>query len=478
MDKNAILPFLKKNAFALSCGGVAVAAVVSVFYPFGGMRDALQERSTTESGHYATLANYVKPRTLPKVDPAVTTPVDLKAFPNAQQVEVGKKAVADLAVESEKAMDVLLGLNDLTVHPVLIPEVLPLPVSDTPKLRFVDVYKRVLSTDPAVSGLGPPAVDPPVQADPDSGTPMAVDDLLAGSPTKNLCNDVLRAGMPADLKLIDARKSYVFEHKFRPQYIQSSDHVVVNQAEVDKAFADAAKDLPDQLNHQIADTRRVYLDAAAFPPNPNLLVPGNPSLSDIWFAQLSLWMQADTARAVAQIDAGSRRVADSPVKRVLKLELGAGAAMYRLPVAATGAAGAAPSTAGDTAVLPPAFNLSPTGRTSNGMYDVVPFTLLVDVEAAHVNDFINALTRGRLTYVYNQNLYAIDSTALLSAQGYYYGPAPVVRLQLYGEELFLRKWTMKVMPQRVLQTLGLIPGGPAGTAGGGGAAPVNQPDDH
>ena len=107
------------------------------------------------------------------------------------------------------------------------------------------------------------------------------------------------------------------------------------------------------------------------------------------------------ARAVAEIDAPSTGVATSPVKRILRLET-LPVPMYRLAGAGGTPGGsevAAATPGSETTPLTPNYTVSPTGRTSNGMYDVVPFSLTADVEAGQVNQFIHALTHDRLIYV-------------------------------------------------------------------------------
>ena len=470
MDKDKILTFVKKNAFALACGIVAVAAVVAAFYPFGGMVQQLADKAQQEAANYATLTGFVHVRHLPQVDPKKTTPVDLAGFPTPAQVKVGKDAVLELTAQSEAALNVVVALNDTNkAHPLLVPGALPEPVSAAPKFLFVDVYKRALSTDPTMSGEGAPTIAPPIQANPTPSVPMAADEKLAGVHAQNLANDILHAGEPADAKLIDARRIWLRDNVYAPRIVTGPDQVAINQAEVDKAFADASKQVPDDLNRETAAARPVYLDKDAFSVLPSFISSNNnPQMADIWFAQLSFWMQRDMSVAVAEINAGSTGVATSPVKRLLKLSLPA-VPMYLFPGASGTAATGGPSPATETQALPSTFTLGPSGRASNGMYDVVPFRLVVDVEADHVNRVLETLVRNRLIYVNNEDLYTIDP-ASLAPLGYLYGAHPVVRLVITGEELFLRKWTVPLMPNRIKELLLLMapPGGTLTPLGGPG----------
>ena len=507
MDKTKILDFIKKNAFALCCGIVAIVAVVASFYPFSGMVTTLSAKASEEAASYDTLKNLTHPRKFPQVDPTKANPVELTSFPNDEQVAAGKAAVASLAAQSAAAFNVLVAHNDDTVvHPVLVREALPTPASDTPKFTFSRVYKNVLSTDPTMSGVGSPTVPPPVQANPtrQQMTPMAIDERLQAARAMNLCNDILRAGAPADVKLIEARKAWLKTNVYDVQLIADQAGTFVNAAEVTAKMTADFLQLPDQINQEIADRSKVYLDPNAFSVNPSIVSASNPQMQDIWFAQLSLWVQSDISKAVAAANAGLdsvaspmssvidngsapattgpsdvpplRGIALSPVKRVLRLDLRP-IPMYQFATPSGG-----PATTDETAPQVLTYGASPTGRTSNKMYDVVPFRLTIDVEADHVNQFIATLTRDRLIYVYNQDVYSIDP-ASLTQQGFLYGSKPVVRLLLSGEELFLRKWTMPLMPIQIKYHLGIEtppPGSKIQPWGGGsvdnGAAPGMSPD--
>jgi hypothetical protein len=497
MDKTKILDFIKKNAFALSCGIVVIAAVIGAFYPFNNMVADLSTRAGQEASQEGTIKGFTRPRHFPQVDPTKTTPVELPSFPNKDQVKVGQDAVKKLESESQASLNVLVSLNGDNVHPLLVPSALPLPPTETAKFTFADVYKRALSLDPTESGLGAPLVPPPVQANRQQPTPMAVDERLAAVRAVNLCNDVLRAGAPVDQKLLHDREAWMKTAIYDPRLIGDNSGAYVNQAEVTADMTADFLQLPDQMNAEIAARSHVYLDPSAFAVNSSMLSAANPQVDNIWFAQLSFWVQTDIARAVAAANANLDSVADltlgapdappvptangepplrgvaaSPVKRILRLD------MKPIPMYQFATSGGGPVSADETAALPPTFGASPTGRTSNKMYDVVPFRLTVDVEADHVNRFISVLTRDRLIYVYNQDVYTIEPQSL-APMGFLYGSKPVVRLVLSGEELLLRKWTVPLMPLRIQYLLGLAtppPGSKIQPLGGGDAANPAMPN--
>ena len=64
------------------------------------------------------------------------------------------------------------------------------------------------------------------------------------------------------------------------------------------------------------------------------------------------------------------------------------------------------------------------------------------------------LGQNRLIDVYNIDVSTVD-TAERAAAGFMYGANPVVQLNLQCEALFMREWTVPLMPQTVKQELGI-----------------------
>jgi len=89
------------------------------------------------------------------------------------------------------------------------------------------------------------------------------------------------------------------------------------------------------------------------------------------------------------------------------------------------------------------------------VYDVIPFTVKLDVDAAQVPRVLQEMSRNKLVTVTNCSVSSID-LGLMQANGYYYGSNPVVTLDLTCESLLLRKWTEPLMPLRVKQALGIV----------------------
>ena len=71
--------------------------------------------------------------------------------------------------------------------------------------------------------------------------------------------------------------------------------------------------------------------------------------------------------------------------------------------------------------------LSPTGRQSNGLFDVVHFDVELEIDASKVPHVLDGL--GSKRYISVIQLESIDSvdSALSRGMGYYFGPRPCVK---------------------------------------------------
>jgi hypothetical protein len=465
MNKDAIFSFAKKNMLSLVCGVVAILAVAATFYPLGDMVTTLHDSANTVAQDYNTLTGFTKPRNMPTTDPTNADPGKLTGFPNQATVTWGQNQNARLIKTSQDVLHYVQEANQKGHEPVVAGAFAPTSPQSV-LFAFAKTYALVLTTDPTISGLGDPSANPP----------LAVDPTLHASAQVNLQNDILHGGLPPTLEEIKTASTALWTDKYQPMIILKNG-VPVNQLELQTAYNTEVATLPLKMKHEAAKKHKIYVEKDAFTVNPAIPPHDPPKPDDMWYAQLQLWMQRDLATAIAEENAKSTSILDSPVKRLISMYMPA-ASMYVFPPAsAAGGAGGQPGMGGvpaaakDTDPIPPIYSVSPTGRYSNGMYDVLAFRLTVDVDASKVNEFIETLSHQRFITVNIQNEYALDANTE-SARGYLYGSNATVRLVLDGEMLFMRSWTFDMMPERVKQALGLIPGAtPAGMPAGGGGGP-------
>ena len=468
MNKDAILTFVKKNILSITCGLVAILCVAAIFYPIGGWFSTLQDAANTQSQDFATLNGFIKPRKMPISDPAKADPGDLPGFPTPLYIKAGNDANARWLAYSQEMLKDVKDLNQ-NGHALLVADELPNPQSESTSFYFAKLYKLVLSTDPTISMAGDAAAKPPVPPDPN----------LATSQRQNLQNDILHGGLPPTIDEIKDGTASLWKDSYQPLVVEKNG-TPVNLVELQTQFQAEAALLPQKMKGEAAKKHKMYVEKDAFTISPTIQPDVKPQPSDMWYAQMQLWIQQDLCTAISEENTSAANVLDAPVKRLLSMAVPP-APMYVFPPASAGGAmggaggtGGVPATINDTQAIPPIFTTSVTGRYSNGMYDVVPFRLTVDMDATKVNEFIEALSHQRLITVTNENIFALDAETE-SSHGYLYGPVSTVRLQLEGEMLFLRAWTQPLMPDRVQMALGLI-ATPAGmTPGGGGLGPVGMP---
>jgi hypothetical protein len=439
MNTEKIMDVIKKNLLIILCAVVAIAALIAAYWPVGNFFAELQTQTQQRAAMYGTLNGLLtKPRNLPLTDPSKTTQDPLPYFPTEAIIAEGKKATDEVSEESKKMVQNVINLNQAS-HPLLVSDAVPAPVSDTPKFRFRDLYKLVLSTDPAVS----------IKTNPD----------LQAAKQPNLYNDMLQAAMPPLETDITAKEADAWTNQYQQRIIYSNGQPV-NKDEVDAAYAKAKALIPDQMKSDVATQHKIYASPDVLVLEPNVVGPGVPDVYNIWMAQMRLWIQQDVCSAIAQANAKATNVLDSPVKRLIKLGIPQGTYVLPSGTAAGGAAVAAavavPVEGGDIAVLPKNTNVSPTGRVCNAMYDVVSFSLVIDVQASQIPYVLATLSQNRLIDVYNMDIISVDNAEQHNA-GFLYGTEPVVRLSLKCEGLFMRSWTAPYMPTAVKAMLGIAP---------------------
>jgi hypothetical protein len=446
MNSAKVIEIIKKNLLSVLCGVVALVAIIATFWPVGGFFAELQTLTEQRAAQYGSLQTLLtKPRQLPLTDPAKTVQDPLQSFPTEPIIAEGDKATKGVSAQSKKMVENVVAMNRAN-HPLLVPDALPNPQSDAPKFRFRDLYKLVLSTDPNMS----------VKTNP----------YLQAAKQSNLWNDVLNGGIPPTDVEIGEKEKELWDNEYSIRIIYSNNQAI-NLTDVTASYNAAKALVPGQMKSKVATEKKVYISPDAFTLNPNVVGSGTPNPYDIWNAQLHLWIQQDVAAAIAQANAKAQNILDAPVKRLLKLTIPLTPTPYVMAPAAAGAPGTAPPPAapvenGDITPLPKVPAVSPAGRVCNPMYDVVHFTLVIDVDASQIPFILASLSQNRLIDVYNMDVLSVD-TAEEQKLGFLYGPRSVVELNLQCEALFMRSWTVPWMPDQVKKQLGIAspaPGAP------------------
>lgn len=204
-----------------------------------------------------------------------------------------------------------------------------------------------------------------------------------------------------------------------------------------------------------------------------------PSVDDLWYAQVALWMQEDVFRALgalneetaAKLPEEARWVAYLPVKRLIKFTMGnyipkgaegegGGGGGFLggrpgMPGGGMGSSGTELLTAGSTAVF--------TKRASSDTVDVVRFRLEMVVDARRLLDVLDAISKAGF---YTPLIVDLSEVVLAPEDYYIYGTAPLLQMTVICEGSFMRSSYESVMPKSVKDAI--AEGRAEGMAKGGG----------
>jgi hypothetical protein len=422
------MDIIKKNLLSIIFGVIALLAVIALFYPIGGIYDEMETVLKKEGGKYTEATQQLNAQRPLPIMPAVgasdSTPQFLTVFPNEKVIGIGKLAVQQV---HDQSLALVKAAEDCNIHKQLVDGVLP-NVNSTTVFDFQRAYQDQFKT---------------------------------------VIPNLLVATAPPTQEEVDAAADDMWKKDYYPQiyYIEGKE---ANLQEVQAEFNSAKAGLPIQMRDQRAGKFKLYLLPGALSIHPALIRTETPSPQDVWFAQLSLWVEQDVADAIAHSNLDSDSVVHSAVKQLVKLDIAQDPSVYVTEQdLKNGQPGANPNptTPGSD------FAISPSGRVCNSLYDVVHFTLVLNVDATRLPAVLADLERNKLMTVLQVDATSVDSAAALD-DGFVFGKDPVVQVSLQCEALFLRSWIDALMPDSVKflvhgGTPGM-PGGPGGPGGGMG----------
>ncbi|HEY2586606.1 MAG TPA: hypothetical protein VGI81_12655 [Tepidisphaeraceae bacterium] len=440
-DFAKILDVSKRYWVIIACCVVMLIAVIAIPVFVSGQADALQKqlavRKKTADDVNAVL-NKARHQPVVTLDADATAP-PLTVFPNEKVIEAGENAIKGVQAQSVQLKSMATQFNS---HPLLVPGSLPVP-RDPYQFQQAYLKQFTIEIPKALNAATPPTEDE-IKYQEDLETKK----MTEAMPHNQVTGEVFAK------ELLDQRISDMLAKK------------------------------PEQMRKDAAEQHKIYMAPSALALQPQLAPPAAgapqvmPDAEQIWLAQMGLWVQQDVVKAIIDLNQPAKNVGDAIVKELVQIYVPSDRTMYVVPGAANGAPapaagpnGVAPSpipASTDTDAFPKDFNISPTGRVSNGVFDVVAFDVVMNVQAKDVERVIQEMERNRLITV-NQSEVAVVNSALQQQQGYYFGPEPVVTLTLKCEELFMRDWTRQWMPASIKQYLNAelpqgAPGAPTASA--------------
>ena len=359
------MELVKKNLTSIICGVVAIVAVVAAFFPLGGYFEELKTKVGQSTSDLNTI-NGLKSQTFtkPLVDPFSTEAPPLEVFPTTPVIEEGKKAVETMASKSQLILQKATQFNKRVP---LVRAVLPAPQSES--YSDVGLFKRRYWEKQQEWLQAMNAVLPPQQNE-----MQAAQDALWLSDFANRISVV--NGVETNRQAIELefqRRKLVLPDEIKAERARRGSMYYTQQQRGTRAYPKVFDDIPRMPLMEKNDL---------------------PDLTDIWQAQLAIWIQDDIVQAI--VDTNSRfgrkeagaampNVEGAVVKRIASIQI---------PKFYITKNGKTPIAIPRNLNIPDNMKLQPeepgqfkpfygngvTGRISNSLYDVVQFNLQVDVD--------------------------------------------------------------------------------------------------
>lgn len=450
-----VLYWIKSNMLATTLAVVALASIGVLFYVHvrgAALKEQLKQRYETTTRTIRSMAR--TPVTIPPEHPD-GKPMTVSIVPNPPAIEQLERVYQRLDEEYSAIFDYAMQINrgekdGLFPHLPMLEGLFPNSNSMSKpfeaRLAYRDAFKEMLqghSTSPNYPRLN--AGMPPAKAEIDEALARVEQEFLSKIfPIKTM--DQLTAQERTELH---KQKSARLRELYRSRASQINIYAVTDTASPETPFHIGA-----WSEYAAAGGRR-------------------PEMEDIWEGQMGLWIQQDLVTAIAltnKVGQPGANVINQPVKRLVSIRVvpgyvgldGPGAIMADAPTAQTGeyrtlqaeraiVEGAA--TSGDVRLLDD-FSKAPTGRRSNTLYDVRHVWLTVDVDYQRLPELFDSLARVNFMTVLKMKLEDVDEYEMWR-EGFVYGTSDVQRVTMLIETLWLRDWTLELMPDRVKERLGI-----------------------
>ena len=216
---------------------------------------------------------------------------------------------------------------------------------------------------------------------------------------------------------------------------------------------------------------KMYVDNMALQHREWWAGAAAPNETNMFDAVVDCWFIKDVVKAITDVNQGSHNVGESPIKRLWSLRVGVGPGGSQGGQATglflnmgQGGAPVAPPPGGD-------FTRTMTGRVDSNDYDVCLMEIVVDINPAYQNKFLDALYRTNNGYTVLNIKTDVADPFDTTGNGYLYGDTQVVHLDILVEGLLYRSWTVPIMPDAIRASLGIPLLPPPGTPAPAAPAP-------
>jgi hypothetical protein len=456
---------VKRNMYSIICGVVAIIAVVLVFYPLGGWFEDLQGKLDTSEADYSSINSLLsKEHTAPDVDIDNAEQRKLGRFPTPKVIQAGEAAVQRVQDQSLKLLQRAMEMNRKAP---LVTGALPRPSTNAILSQFrIEYYRKF---DEFKQRLN--ATIPPLEEDVQKRVQQLQEEMNQN------------AGFVGGEF---ARNDMEFER-------QQRELTIPREMASEKAMRGSIYISPNPGGTGLGggagaqgELRELFALASFDVHHPGIPTPSQygltePNIVDVWSAQLSLWIQEEIVDAIVKTNGNAQGVPSAVVKRLLEVKvpkeyvtkegrlalsdptsgiaIRQDANQFMNPGMVDPAAeDAGMATVEDPNKPPKDPKASATGRVCNTLYDVLHFTVLVDIDAARFREFMAHLVSNRHITILSVDMEGVDRDVELQSW-FVYGDQPVVRLKLTCEALMFREWTLPLMPEDVKKALKITPPG-------------------
>jgi hypothetical protein len=448
-----VLKWVRANLYTVICAAVMLAAPLALWFYSGGMNSAVRQEVQRRAAKVGELGKFEStPISLESPVPG-NDPVSARIAVNRKFLERYQQVVGKLREDAARIREEVIGINRKgrgVLNEKLFPAALPQERETLPK----EMYRQLIA---AYTQL--------------------LKDVRAGSPP---------SGAQMAEYLGQARDRFLTEIRKR-----STDALTPQEQ--------------GELTEQLSAARLSYCADAAralsfYADLADLSVPDESrrpdraegqGMIDMFNWQWELWIKEDLLRAIASANQAYPSVLEAPVKRVISIAVQSAPAAAVASAADEGgesgpaggfaigsggmssggrggggeARAAVPAVAADPAQEAPLdYTVSFTGRRTNPLYDVWYVGVDLIVDSAQVPALFDALARQNFMTVVDAQVDTVDPFEDLRA-GYVYGTAPVSRVSLVVETIWIREWTAPLMPAELKAALGIPMPPPASPAG-------------
>ncbi|MFH1748658.1 MAG: hypothetical protein ABIG44_16610 [Planctomycetota bacterium] len=184
---------------------------------------------------------------------------------------------------------------------------------------------------------------------------------------------------------------------------------------------------------------------------------------EMWYAQVSLWVQQDLVAAITEVNEEAAKslkpedvhVENMPVKRIQAIRVLGYWTGTQPPVEFMVDSASQTAIPGGTEMKP-----SFTGRKCDQQFDVIRFKVVLVVDQRDLQKVIDVITKKNFYKCIGASCDAITLEDQDYKEGYLYGPAPVERAILDFEGYMAREIYEKMYPAEVREALGINQGNP------------------